>query len=379
MAKHDLDSASPQSAPAATLHGNGAGRLGRRVSRAVAAALVAGVGLTTVNAAVAGANAPINGETVYMFVANEAGSVTLYRLPFAGDAAPLETIAGSKTGLSAPDGVAVNSARDLFVTNVEKNSVLEFAPGANGNVSPIAALDGPNTQLGSPVGVAVDSSGDLWVFNMGGTITEYPPGSSGNVAPVHAINVWGPQYPCQQVSNDPQTIAVDPSGNLWVDCGSMVLEYGPGATDGADPEAVVTGPMTGLETGASYCCGYAGGLALDGSGDIFVANEYNETTEAAPSITEYPPGSDGDIAPVSTISGPATEVPHWPAGLGWDDDNLYLATEGAQAVYEYPAGAPGDIAPTAELSGAATGLEDPGALAFVTIRSGEYCPGGCEA
>jgi hypothetical protein len=36
-----------------------------------------------------------------MFVANEAGSVTLYRLPFSGDVDPQETIAGSKTGLRA--------------------------------------------------------------------------------------------------------------------------------------------------------------------------------------------------------------------------------------------------------------------------------------
>ena len=176
--------------------------------------------------------------------------MTLYRLPLVGDAAPLATIAGTKTGLSWPDGVAVNGARNLFVTNGSMSStVLEFAPGANGDVSPIAAIEGPKTQLSSPVGIAIDTSGDIWVFNFGGAITEYPPGSTGNVAPVHEINVWDPQYPCGMVTSEPQTIAVDPSDNLWVDCGSMVLEYGPGATNGADPEAVITGPATGLATG----------------------------------------------------------------------------------------------------------------------------------
>jgi hypothetical protein len=292
----------------------------------------------------------------------------------------LATIAGAKTGLSWPDGAAVNGARDLFVTNGSMSStVLEFAPGANGNVSPIAAIEGPKTQLSSPVGIAIDSSGDIWVFNFGGTITEYPPGSTGNVAPVHEINVWDPQYPCGMVTSEPQTIAVDPSGNLWVDCGSMVLEYGPGATNGADPAAVITGPATGLAS-IGGCCGYVGGLALDGSENIYVANE--ETgVRPSPSITAYPPGSSGNVAPVSTISGPATDLPGAPGGLGWTAGDLYLTsgTSSAQAVYEYPAGTSGDTAPTAVLSGAATGLNNPSALAFVTIRSGQYCPGGCVA
>lgn len=243
--------------------------------------------------------------------------MTLYRLPLVGDAAPLATIAGTKTGLSWPDGVAVNGARNLFVTNGSMSStVLEFAPGANGDVSPIAAIEGPKTQLSSPVGIAIDTSGDIWVFNFGGAITEYPPGSTGNVAPVHEINVWDPQYPCGMVTSEPQTIAVDPSDNLWVDCGSMVLEYGPGATNGADPEAVITGPATGLATGLASiggCCGYVGGLALDGSENVYVANE-KTGVRPSPAITEYPPGSSGNIAPVSTISGQQQICPVRPAG-----------------------------------------------------------------
>ena len=112
------------------------------------------------------------------------------------------------------------------------------------------------------------------------------------MAPVHEINVWDPQYPCGMVTSEPQTIAVDPSDNLWVDCGSMVLEYGPGATNGADPEAVITGPATGLATGLASiggCCGYVGGLALDGSENVYVANE-KTGVRPSPAITELPPG-----------------------------------------------------------------------------------------
>jgi len=372
------------------IYQNGPGRPGRRLAgplSAMAAALVAGAGLTTFNPGVAGATAPINGETTYMFVANYGGSVALYRLPFTGDA-PLETIAGTKTGLANPNAVAVNTARDLFVTNWDSshpgtNAVLEFAPGANGNVSPIATIEGANTGLDDPHALAIDSSGDIWVFNFGGTVTEYPPGSKGNVTPIYSINLWGPAYPCTQVSGQPQSIAVDPAGDLWVDCGTMVLEYAPRATNAADPKAVITGPGTGLEQGSNPpdYWGYVGGFALDGSGDVFVANQVGPdgASPTVPSITEYPPGSNGDVAPETTISGPATDLPGSPGGLGWDNGNLYLAGWGSQAVYEYAAGATGDTGPIATLSGAATGLSSPVALAFVTIRSGEYCPGGCEA
>ena len=75
---------------------------------------LAGAVCMTASTDVAGAAAPIGGgSTTYIFVANTgnpggSGSATLYRLPLAGDAAPLATIAGTKTGLSWPDGVAVN-------------------------------------------------------------------------------------------------------------------------------------------------------------------------------------------------------------------------------------------------------------------------------
>jgi hypothetical protein len=354
-----------------------------RVLRALTVLVAGGVCMMG-NAGMARAAVPIGGgSTVYMFVANPAigaGSVTMYRLPFAGDTAPLTTIEGTETGLSWPDGVAVNGARDLYVANGSTSSrVLEFAPGANGNVSPIGSIQGSKTQLFDPVGIAIDGSGDIWVFNFGGTITEYPPGSTGNVAPEHEINVWDPQYSCGMVSNLPQSIAIDTSGNLWVDCGSMVLEYAPGATNGADPEAVITGRQTGLASIPDYCCGYAGGLVVDGSGNIFVANE--GTSAQAPSITSYAPGSSGDVEPTSKISGPATDLPGDPGEPGWNAGELYLAggSSSGPAVDEYPAGASGDIAPTDVLSGSATGLNDPSALAFVTIRSGEYCPGGCVA
>jgi len=65
-----------------------------------------------------------------------------------------------------------------------------YAPGANGDVAPIRTITGSNTGLSAPQYDAVDSSGRLYVTNDGsslGTITIYAAGANGNVAPIATI------------------------------------------------------------------------------------------------------------------------------------------------------------------------------------------------
>jgi hypothetical protein len=77
-----------------------------------------------------------------------------------GNVAPIRTISGSNTGLSGGNGfsfgLAVSQASGkIFVSNPGTNAILGFAATASGNVAPIQTIAGSATGLGDPLGLAV--------------------------------------------------------------------------------------------------------------------------------------------------------------------------------------------------------------------------------
>ncbi len=72
-----------------------------------------------------------------IFVANDY-DVTAYRAAGSdGDVAPAATIAGADTGLAGPDGLAVDSSGNIYVSNGYGG------PAGSGTVSVYAAAVGP--------------------------------------------------------------------------------------------------------------------------------------------------------------------------------------------------------------------------------------------
>ncbi len=126
-------------------------------------------------------------------------------------------------------------------------------------VAPISTIGGLNTGLDKPRGIAVDPGGNIYVANgASAKVTAYPVGSNGNVAPSSTIAITAP------------------SGSLL----GLFEPYG---------------------------------IALDASGNIYVAN-----TEALENdrddVTVYPSRSNGKVTPSATIAGPSTELVA-PAGI----------------------------------------------------------------
>jgi hypothetical protein len=77
-----------------------------------------------------------------------------------GNAAPIRTISGSNTGLSGGNGfsfgLAVSKATGkIFVSNPGSNAILGFAATARGNVAPIQTIAGSATGLADPLGLVV--------------------------------------------------------------------------------------------------------------------------------------------------------------------------------------------------------------------------------
>ncbi|HTT76261.1 MAG TPA: hypothetical protein VMF50_09830, partial [Candidatus Binataceae bacterium] len=109
---------------------------------------------------------------------------------------------------------------------------------------------------------------------------------------------------------------------------------------------------------------YVSGLARDSSGRIYVTNEATNT------VTVYPSGSNGNVAPLAVIGGSNTKLAS-PGRVTLDAaGRLYVVNsanypKGAINVYPPPGAQTGVIneAPTAIIAGDKTGLNDPSAVA----------------
>lgn len=161
-----------------------------------------------------------------------------------------------QSNFNRPQGVAVDSAGDVFVADTLDGAVVKVAPGG----TETTVLSG----LQHPTGVAVDGSGTLYVSDpLAGEVIELAPG--GGEVTLHPGQAYD--------------VAVDPSRNLYVALGQDVCEYPAG---GASCRII----------GPSFPDNEAVAVAVDGSGDVFIADAAGaDVTEVGPSGTTSVVGS----------------------------------------------------------------------------------------
>jgi len=248
-------------------------------------------------------------------------SIDVYPPDTKADTRPVATITGATrsgapdvTGLYSPNGIALDSEGNIFVTidygtltgphSNRSDSVNVYPAGSNGNVKPSAMIFGPDTGLRDPYGIAVDARGMIYVTNFQGgpsatgSVTMYRADSNGNAKPIRTIA--GPDTGL----DDPGGIAVDCRGYIYVanyeggasQFGSITV-YAPDSDGDAKPSSTIVGVETGLQQ--PY------GVALDADRNVYVAN-YMGGASRSGSITVYHAGDNGNVAPNTTIAGPAT-------------------------------------------------------------------------
>ncbi len=360
----------------------------------------------------------------------DVGRITIYPPDSNGNVAPAAVISGKQTGLALPLGIALDSQGNIYVANLNTanagnsfeigSSITVYSPGSKGDTNPIAIIAGNKTGLVAPRGIALDSEGNLYtegsVDQMGFSINVYPPDSNGNVAPAAAIfgadtglefpvaltldadrnlyvlsNQGGPAgdgfistYPADSNGDIAPTtkitstfdgldgvssVAVDSAGNLYVasefsgsEAGSISI-FPPGSdTSSGSPIATIIGADTGLSD--PY------GIALDSKDNLFVLNDTDE-------VTVYPTGSIGDATPSTFFTIPTGEGESFPTGIAVNPHGKLYVTVSADvecnrhschqinagSVVVYPAGSDGNGNPSAVIAGPDTGLENPAAIA----------------
>ncbi|MGA7157067.1 MAG: hypothetical protein WBY53_09485 [Acidobacteriaceae bacterium] len=112
-----------------------------------------------------------------------------------GTTTPARTLGGALTtlGVGTPQGLATDSADNLYVANVVSgvSSILIFEPNANGNTPPLRDITGAATELGCVGGIALDNEGYLYVVSVptcgstaSPTVLKFSTTGDGNIAPV---------------------------------------------------------------------------------------------------------------------------------------------------------------------------------------------------
>jgi hypothetical protein len=290
-----------------------------------------------------------------LYVANFYGStVTVYQATAKGNVKPLHTIAGSKTGLIGPYGLALDAKHNVSVVNTNggsaaTGSVTVYAAGATGNVAPTGTISGSNTGLFYPFGITLDSSKKTYVTNYNGqSVTVYAAGAKGNVAPIRTISGsnTGLFYPIG--------IVLGKTGKIYVanSSGASVTVYAAGASGNVSPLQTIGGSNTGLNGPQ--------GIALDSTGKIYVAN-FGGGSNGNGAVTVYAASANGNVAPLRTISGSKTGL-YQPFGIAVRGPSLYVANEAGYTVTVYSSSAKGNVAPTSTLAGSNTGLNGPAGI-----------------
>ena len=309
---------------------------------------------------------PLNIYVVNSDYGGTPSSLNVYPGTANGNAAPIRTItATSYLGT----GIAVDGSGMSYVSGYASGTSIidEFSPGANGNVAPTNVISEPSNYLNfgyNISGLALDGAGNLYgaVSSSGSPplfVAVYPPGATGNASPSRTISLPVSQNAVLNV--DPSGLAFDTAGNLYavqnedIFGGPYVAVYAPGASGNVAPIRTISGSNTGL-----YQPTYD---AVDSSGRIYVTN--------LGTVTVYAAGANGNVAPIATIAGSKTGLAgnglSYAGGIAVDSSGLIYVTTGVRqlnpSILVFAPGANGNVPPLRTITGSNTGLNYPVAIA----------------
>jgi sugar lactone lactonase YvrE len=201
-----------------------------------------------------------DGDRLFMFDPSDLGTDGL--------PSPRITITGLPSG---PTAAAFDQDGGLWISLRGDDALIHFSAdqlAVNGAPTPDRTLTG----LLGPRGLAFDGAGNLWVANLAaGALAAYSPDQ---------LALGGLLSPIVEIGNSsdsldsPTGLAFDDVGNLWVAnlFVDSVVRFGASqlaASGSPIPEAVLVASAGSLEG--------PGGLALDGSGDLWVTNSFGDS------------------------------------------------------------------------------------------------------
>lgn len=295
------------------------------------------------------------------------GSIAVFAADANGDIEPLRVLTGPGNGLRRPAVIAVDRKGHLYVTNAQNrvadDAVRVFAPDADGDAPARRVIAGPRTGLTKPAGLALDRQGRLyvgsrssWAASLWSGVAVFEARANGDARPVRTL-AGGSIHDHGQ---SPERLALDSHDSLYVRSG-VIAVFAPGATGASEPARHIMRTVPGRQ------------FATIHSPQLFALDRHDTLyAMAGDTVMIYAPGYTGTEPAVRRIAGPLSGVREVTA-LALDDRGwLYLAERGprwdAGLVRAYPPGAGGDVPPGRTIQGPRTRLTSPTSIALDGAR-----------
>lgn len=297
--------------------------------------------------------------------------------------APRDGENAAESPLGYPSGIAVDSARNLYIAEalgqhiriVTPDGVIHSVAGsdqAGAGAEGVPALGSP---LNTPDDVAVDGQGNVYIADTNNNRVRKikPDGTISTLAGTGVAGFRGDNGPASAAQlNAPKGVASDMSGNVFIADSEnhRIRKVAPNGiittVAGSDPGSGDGGPALAARLFAP------GGIAVDASGNVFIADTNNHRVRRV--------GTDGTITTVAGTGSPGYSDNgsgqlaqlNAPVGLAFDrSGNLYIADSGNHAIRKLSQGFLTTVAGTGVLGnsgdeGPATKAQlfNPNAIAF---------------
>lgn len=248
---------------------------------------------------------------------------------------------GGYARFQTPMGLATDANGNAYVADMDNHTIRRVAP--DGTVTTVAGTPGvsgktdgigTSAQFHSPIGVALDASGNIYVADSGNnTIRKITPsGLVSTLAGTAGTSGTTDGLGSAALFNYPRSLTVDKStGTIYVsDSGNHTIRKI--AADGTVTTLAGMAGTNGSSDGAGISAMFYWpfGLALDGSGNLYVADTSNNTIRKIALSTGFVTTASGTTGVSGSLDDSLIYALYWyPTGLTIDDaGNIYVADTG---------------------------------------------------